>query len=69
MNYANGRNFDFVPSFRDGEFHFEDFARLSESRNTFFSPVWTTTLSFDRTFAGDHNFGAVIGYEVQDFTT
>jgi len=69
MDYANGRNFDFVPSFRDGEFHFEDFARLSESRNTFFSPVWTTTLSFDRTFAGDHNFGAVIGYEVQDFTT
>ncbi len=68
MDLNFSRNFTFIPAFFDGEFHNENFANFNENRTTFFSPVWTNTLSYDRSF-GQHNFGAIAGYEVQDFTT
>ncbi len=68
MDLAFGRNFSFNPSFFDGEFHNRPFAELNENRTTFFSPLWTNTLSYNTSF-GSHNIGVIAGYEVQDFTT
>jgi len=68
IDYATGRNYSFQPAFRDGEFHFSPFSIINENRSTFFSPLWTNTLSYDRNFGG-HSIGAVVGYEVQTFTT
>lgn len=68
MDVAFGRNFNFNPSFFDGEFHNRPFAELNENRSTFFSPIWTNTLNYT-TALGGHNLGAIVGYEVQDFTT
>lgn len=68
MDVSYSRNFDFVPSFFDGEFHNNPLAELSENRTTFFSPVWTNMLNFNRTINDDHKIGITAGYEVQDFT-
>lgn len=67
VDLAISRNFNFRPAFFDGDFHNDELASLNENRTTFFSPVWTNTLTFDRSF-GEHKIGAIAGYEVQDFT-
>jgi len=53
---------NFVPAFNDGEFQNQDFSEIEENRFTFFQPVSTTTLNFDRTF-GSHTINNVAGYE------
>ncbi|MEM8889493.1 MAG: SusC/RagA family TonB-linked outer membrane protein, partial [Bacteroidota bacterium] len=56
LDAAFGRSFSFLPAFQDGDFHMQEFASLSENRSTFFSPVWTNTLSYNEDFGG-HNLG------------
>lgn len=55
-------DYAFTPSFSDGEFHGLENAELSEVRTTFFSPITTTTLTYDQSF-GAHSVNAVGGFE------
>lgn len=57
-------DYDFVPSFYDGNAHNSDQAELTELRTVFFSPLMTNTLTYDQSF-GVHNINVVGGVEGQ----
>lgn len=45
----------FLPAYRDGEFHFRSWAEMSKDKTTYISPVITNILTYNVTFAEKHN--------------
>ncbi len=64
MNFSY--DYGYEPAYVAGDFHSRDFAALDERRRRFTSPLFTNSLTYDRTF-GDHTIGLLAVAEQQTF--
>ena len=64
MNFSY--DYGYRPAYVAGDFHSQEFASLDERRRQFVSPLFTNSLTYDRTF-GQHSIGALVVAEQQTF--
>jgi TonB-dependent starch-binding outer membrane protein SusC len=64
LDYVSARNYQFSPLYNEG-FNVRNPATIADNRNLFFSPIFTNTLTFEKTF-GKHNVNAVAVAERQE---
>ncbi len=69
LDAAFGSRNEFSPAFRDGEFHFRDWATMRREKTTFVSPIVTNILTYSTTFAENHNIEVtgVVDYQTSSF--
>lgn len=70
LDASFGASDQFSPAFRDGEFHFRDWATMSKSKTNFISPIISNILSYQATFAKKHHleFTGVIEQQTSTYT-
>ena len=61
-----GYGYNYTPKYVAGDFHFTNFASLSEQRSQFISPLITNSLTYDKTF-GKSQLTVLAAYERQTF--
>ncbi|TAH22198.1 MAG: SusC/RagA family TonB-linked outer membrane protein [Cytophagales bacterium] len=65
LDYVSARNYTFNPLYNEG-FNSRNPASIGDGRDTYFSPIYTNQLTFEKTF-GKHNINAVAVAERQEF--
>ncbi len=70
LDASFGNSDYFSPAFRDGEFHFKNWADISKNKSTYISPLVSNILTYRATFAKKHNleFTGVVEQQTSTYT-
>ncbi|MGE5943246.1 MAG: SusC/RagA family TonB-linked outer membrane protein [Flavobacteriales bacterium] len=60
LDYFTSNNYSFIPSFRDGPTHGQDYANIEKNRGSGQTIIFTNSLTYKKTIAEDHNFELLV---------